>query len=137
MTSSSSVFVNADVTTLDEAQPRARGFVVENGAIVRLLDARPTGLAKDVHVVDCAGAAIVPGFHDCHVHLTDTGLMAGDHDLGGCASVDAMLDRVRSLPDRVLYAGNYEEHRIAERRAPTMGELDAVSGDRLVLLTRR
>jgi predicted amidohydrolase YtcJ len=136
MTSSSSVFVNANVTTLDQARPRAAGFVVESGAIARLLDDRPTGLAKDVRVVDCAGAAIVPGFHDCHVHLTDTGLLAGDHDLSGCESIPAMLDRVRSLPDRVLFAGNYEEHRIAERRTPTAGELDAVSKDRLVLLTR-
>src|SRR5690242_21110955 len=93
----SSVFVNADVTTLDPSMPRARGIVVEDGKIARLLDARPSGLPKDVEVVDCAGAAIVPGFHDCHVHLTDTGLLAGDHDFADCPDVAAMLQRVETL----------------------------------------
>src|SRR5437660_3446945 len=97
---SSKVYVNADVTTLDESRPRARGLVVKNGIIERLLDSRPSGLPRDAEVIDCAGAAIVPGFHDCHVHLTDTGLLAGDHDVHGCGTIDAILARVRSLPDR-------------------------------------
>ena len=137
MTSSkTTAFVNADVTTLDPAHPRARGLVVENGTISRLLDARPTGIGAGMDVFDCAGAAIVPGFHDCHMHLTDTGLLAGDHDMSGCATVDAMLARVRALSDDILFAGNYEEDRIAERRPPNASELDSAAPDRPVLLTR-
>src|SRR5207302_4518651 len=94
------------------------------------------GLHSDAEVIDCAGEAIVPGFHDCHVHLTDTGLLAGDHDVHGCGTIDAILARVRSLPDRLLFAGNYEDHCIEERRPPFAHELDAVSGGRPVLLSR-
>jgi len=133
---SSKIFVNADVTTLDESRPRARGVVVEDGVIARLLDAAPTGLPKDAAVFDCAGAAIVPGFTDCHAHLTDTGLLAGDHDVGDCPTVASILARVRALRDPVLFAGNYEEERIAERRPPGAAELDAAGGDRPVMLTR-
>ncbi|HYK53368.1 MAG TPA: amidohydrolase [Candidatus Eremiobacteraceae bacterium] len=130
------VYLNADVTTLDAKTPRARGLVVEAGQISRLLDGRPSGLSKDVEVVDCNGAAIVPGFHDCHVHLTDTGLLAGDHDFTDCADIAAMLKRVASLHDDILFAGNYEDQHIDEGRPPSMHELDAVAGDRPVLLTR-
>jgi predicted amidohydrolase YtcJ len=130
------IFVNADVTTLDAARPRARGLVIEDGSIASLLDARPAGLSKTVKVIDCAGASIVPGFHDCHVHLTDTGLLAGRYDLGDCSSVAAILERVVSLPDDMIFAGNYEEHRIADGRPPHARELDAISGGRPVLLTR-
>jgi predicted amidohydrolase YtcJ len=137
MTSSrTSIYVNADVTTLDPAMPRARGIVVEEGKIARLLDARPSGLPKDVDVVDCAGAAIVPGLHDCHVHLTDTGLLAGDHDFNDCPDVASMLKRVAALADPVLFAGNYDERGIAEARPPSMSELDSAASDRPVLLTR-
>src|SRR5215472_9245809 len=116
MTSSrQAAYVNADVTTLWPERPRARGLVIENGLITRLLDDRPKGMGSDLEIVDCAGAAIVPGFHDCHAHLTDTGLLAGDHDMSDCASVSAMLERVRALPDSVLFAGNYEEEHIAQR----------------------
>lgn len=133
---STTVYVNADVTTLDPVQPRASGFVVEGSKIVRLIDARPTGLGAAARVVDCASAAIVPGFHDCHVHLTDTGLLAGDRDLSDCESVAALLELAGRLEGAMLYAGNYEEHRLAERRAPTRAELDAACGGRPVLLTR-
>ncbi len=137
MTSSKAVaFVDADVTTLWPEQPQARGLMVAGGLITALLDGRPVGLGNDVDVFDCAGAAIVPGFHDCHAHLTDTGLLAGDHDMRGCSDVRAMLERVRSLPDTVLFAGNYEEDGIAERRPPSARELDAAAPDRPVLLTR-
>lgn len=131
-----SIYVNADVTTLDPSTPRARGIVIEDGKIVRLLDARPSGLPKDVDIVDCRGAAIVPGLHDCHVHLTDTGLLAGDHDFTDCPDIASMLKRVAMLADPVLFAGNYDERGIAGGRAPSMRELDAVAGDRPVLLTR-
>jgi len=130
------VYLNADVTTLDAATPHARGLVVENGKVARLLDGRPSGLSKEVEVVDCAGAAIVPGFHDCHVHLTDTGLLAGDHDFADCPDIAAMLKRVATLGDEILFAGNYEDQHIAEHRPPTMDELDSVAPDRPVLLTR-
>ena len=137
MTSSrTSVYINADVTTLDPSMPRARGIVVEGGKIVRLVDSRPSGLAKDVDVVDCAGAAIVPGLHDCHVHLTDTGLLAGDHDFTDCPDIESMLKRVAALRDPVLFAGNYDERDIAGGRAPSMRELDSAASDRPVLLTR-
>lgn len=132
----STVYINADVTTLNPGLPRANGLVVEGDKIARLLDNHPTGLPKDVDVVDCRGAAIVPGFHDCHVHLTDTGLLAGDHDLHDCADVASMLKRVSALSGAVLFAGNYEDEFIAEQRPPTLVELDAVGGDRPVLLTR-
>src|SRR4029077_19247480 len=96
------VYVNADVTTLDPSVPRACGILVEGGKVARLLDARPSALPKDVEVVDCAGAAIIPGLHDCHVHLTDTGLLAGDHDFADCPDVASMRRRVAALADAVL-----------------------------------
>jgi predicted amidohydrolase YtcJ len=130
------MYVNADVTTLDRDRPRARGIVAAGGTIVKLIDAKPTGVPKDVHVVDCKGAAIVPGFHDCHVHLTDTGLLTGDNDLGACATIDAILARIETIDGDAVFAGNYEEHRIAENRAPSIEELDAAGGGRPVLLSR-
>ncbi|HXM18579.1 MAG TPA: amidohydrolase [Candidatus Tumulicola sp.] len=129
-------FVNARVATLDPSTPRAGGVLVADGRVQRLLDGVPTGLPKSVHVVDCAGAAIVPGFFDCHAHLTDTGLLAGEYDFRDCQDVAAMLRRVARLDDSVLYAGNFEDHRVAEGRPPLRVELDAVAPDRPVLLTR-
>jgi predicted amidohydrolase YtcJ len=136
-------FINADVTTLDPAQPRATGVLVSDGRVERLLDDPPTGLSSSVRVIDCLGGALVPGLHDCHVHLTDAGLLAGRYDIRDCPDIAALLRRVAELvrddsADHAspLYAGKYDESTIAERRPPTRIELDAVAPARPVLLTR-
>jgi len=130
------LFTNARITTMSPIRPHAAAMLVQNGNIERLLDSRPTGLAKDVEIVDLQNAAVYPGFHDCHAHLADAGLLAGDHDFGSCRNIDAMLRRIERLDDPILYAGNFEEQRIDERRPPNRKELDAVSPLRPVLLTR-
>jgi len=132
----STLFTNARIVTMDDSHPRAAELLVDAGRIAQVLDAHPTGLPRDTEVVDLGGASVVPGFHDCHMHLVDTGMLTGDHDLADCRTVESMLHRVTQLHDPLLYAGNYEEHKIAEKRAPTLQELDAVSPDRPVLLTR-
>ncbi|HME82920.1 MAG TPA: amidohydrolase [Candidatus Eremiobacteraceae bacterium] len=135
-------FVNADVASLHSASPRARGVLVRDGAIEALFDDLPAGLPADVRIVDCAGGALLPGFHDCHVHLTDTGLLSGGHDLHDCPDISSMLRRVHDLcSGRVystdpLYAGNYEEQAIAQGRPPTRAELDAVTGEVPAVLSR-
>jgi predicted amidohydrolase YtcJ len=134
-------FVNADVTTLHAAQPRARGVLVRDGLVEQLIDGVPAGLPREVEVIDCGGAALLPGLHDCHVHLTDTGLLAGPYDMRDCADVGSMLRRVGELCAKQaasdpLYAGNFDEQLIAERRPPTRTELDRIAPDRPVVLTR-
>jgi len=136
-------FINAHVTTLDPASPHAAGVLVRDGRVERLLEAAPAGLGSDVHVVDCQGGALLPGLHDCHVHLTDAGMLAGRYDIRDCVDIAAILRRVADLATgdggdaaTPLYAGNYDEGLIAERRPPSRSELDDVAPERPVLLTR-
>lgn len=130
------LYYHAHVTTMDPRHPVASALLVEGGLISRVLDDLPTGLGRDVQRIDCQGAAIIPGLFDCHMHLTDTGLLAGDHNLSDCRSVDEILRRIKSFGESAIYAGNYEEYRLAENRPPTLKELDSVANDRPVLLAR-
>lgn len=132
------LFVNADITTLDPRYPRAGCLLVNEGTIEVVLDERPAGLAGTVKVVDCGGGSIVPGFHDCHVHLTATGLLAGDHDMRSCLDVPSLLERIRALAgsEALVYAGNFDETATADHRFPTRVELDAVSQGKPVLISR-
>ena len=133
-----SLFVNADVTTLDPGHPSARAVLVSEGRIERVLDQPAVGLPSHVRVVDCQGGWLVPGFHDCHMHLTATGLLAGPHDLSGCDDLAGLLKRVGELAraEDAVFAGNYEEGKLLEQRAPTLLELDAVAPRTPVLITR-
>jgi len=131
------LFVNAHVTTLDPQHRSARCVVVSDGVIEQVLDARPRGLGA-TKIIDCHGGEIVPGFHDCHLHLTATGLLSGERDLGRCPDVPSMLARVARLAaaDDRIYAGNIDESATQDRRLPTRHELDVASGGKPALLSR-
>lgn len=103
-----------------------------------VLDERPKGLGARVKVVDCHGGAIVPGFHDTHVHLTATGLLSGIRDLSSCRDVPAMLARVEKLSktEKLIYAGSFDETKTTDGRLPTKVELDAASHGKPALLSR-
>ncbi|HEY5095612.1 MAG TPA: amidohydrolase [Candidatus Eremiobacteraceae bacterium] len=129
-------FTNARLGTPGGLVPRGAGVLVRDGKIERVLDAAPTGLGSEVAVVDCRGGALYPGFHDCHMHLTGTGLASGEHDIGACRDVPSILAQVARLREPLIFAGSYEDHRLAEGRPPLRKELDAVTGDRPCLLSR-
>ena len=129
-------FINARLGTPGGLVPRGAGVLVEDGRIVGVLDAAPTGLSSDVRVVDCGGGALYPGFHDCHMHLTATGLFAGEHNISRCRDVASIIAQVARLREPLIFAGSYEDHRLAEGRPPLRVELDTVTGDRPCLLSR-
>lgn len=129
-------FVNARLGTPGAFVPRGSGVLVEDGRIARVLDSAPTGLGADVSVVDCHGGALYPGFHDCHMHLTATGLQAGDHDIKACRDVASILAQIARIREPLVFAASFEDQRLAEGRPPLRRELDAVSGDRPCLISR-
>src|SRR5690348_13764483 len=92
------LLVNARVLTMDPARPRAAAVAVAGGRIAGVYDGAPGVSAAEV--IDLRGAALIPGFHDAHNHMTGFGLSLTEIDL-----------RVDSLGE--LYA------RVAARAAAT------------------
>jgi predicted amidohydrolase YtcJ len=132
------LYVNADIITLEASFPRARCLLVRDNRIEQVLSERPAGLSRDTQVVDCNGACIVPGLHDCHVHLTATGLLRGERDLSTCNDIPAVLSKVAELAagQPLAYAGNFDERQMTEKRAPSRSELDTCSRGKPALISR-
>ena len=132
------LFINAFVTTMDARRPHGRCLLVNDGRIEQVLDERPHGIERPLRVIDCHGGQILPGFFDCHLHLTATGLLTGDHDLGSCRSVPSMLAQLRTLAqhEELIYAGNIDETVTEDHRLPTGKELDAATLGKAALVSR-
>lgn len=85
------------VLTMDAAKPREGGVAVRGSRIVAL------GGASDLHplagphtrVINLGGHALMPGFHDAHVHLTGLGEELEQLDLSGSATFEEALAAVR------------------------------------------
>ena len=74
--SANTIYINGDIITMDHRQARAEAMAVEGGVIVAVgknsdIQKLATG---STNIVDLAGQAVLPGFHDLHVHPLFSGL---------------------------------------------------------------
>jgi predicted amidohydrolase YtcJ len=88
--------------------------------------------------IDLRGATVVPAFADCHVHLTDTGYLLGERDLGAVRSAGEFADRVAALPagETFLLAGNYDESTWHDAAIASAEPLDRAHAGAFAMLVR-
>lgn len=103
-----------------------------------LADARSR--LRGAREVDLAGQAAYPGFVDSHAHLTGIGLREMTLNLEGTASIADLKARVRAHaaanPKGPIIGRGWIETHWPEARFPTRQDIDAVTSDRPVYLTR-
>ncbi len=91
-------------------------------------------------MIDANGRSVIPGLNDSHLHLIRGGL---NYNLelrwDGVPSLADALRRLREQAQRtpppqwVRVGGGWGEFQFAERRLPTLGEINAAAPDRLGL----
>lgn len=134
--------LNANIWTLDEADPRAEAMLVEGGRIRAVGDEKKIlRMARQDPRADLGGQAVLPGLIDAHTHLIHQGLLKTRLDLRETPSLVAALRAVRRrvarLPrGRLLLAERWDESRWPERRPPTREELDDISRHHPIILRR-
>ena len=114
----------------------------ESGRILAV--SPPTSLDWDeseVTLIDLDGAVMYPGFVDAHAHLLGIGERELTLNLEGTASVGELVTRIEAeiqgLPaGQVLFGRGWIETGWPEGRMPLASDLDAVSPDNPVILTR-
>ncbi|HEX4019986.1 MAG TPA: amidohydrolase family protein [Acidobacteriaceae bacterium] len=82
--------------------------------------------------VDLAGAFVVPGLNDAHVHLAAAGEEKLSVELLGSKSLQEMLDRIQkaaqaAAPGTWLQGGGWDHTLWANKILPTRADLDAVT----------
>ncbi|MDR3146990.1 MAG: amidohydrolase [Treponema sp.] len=105
-----------------------------------LLAGAPAGAQR----IDAAGALVLPGFHDSHLHLHWLGRRFAMVEGSGADSLEELIRRGRELIDRdrpapgtyVLGAGVNPDLFSRERRDPGREDLDRISSTHPVVLSR-
>ena len=137
------IFHHGLFTTLDRSNPVATAVAIKDGVFTAVgHDGDVMRLAgSSTKVVDLKGRRILPGLIDNHLHIIRGGLNFNMElrwdGVRSLADAMAMLMRqvaVTPPPQWVRVVGGFTEHQFAEKRLPTIDELNAVAPDTPVFI---
>src|SRR6266545_4138228 len=130
-------------TTLARAHPTATAVAIRDGRFLAVgADKEVMALAgPKTKVVDLKGRRVLPGLIDNHLHIIRGGLnfnmelrWDGVRSLADAMSMLKRQVAVTPPPQWVRVVGGFSEHQFAEKRLPTIAELNAVAPETPVFL---
>jgi predicted amidohydrolase YtcJ len=130
-------------TTLDRSSPTASAVAIKDGVFVAVgHDGEVMKLAgPSTKVIDLKGKRVLPGLIDNHLHIIRGGLnfnlelrWDGVRSLADAMSMLKRQVEITPAPQWVRVVGGFTEHQFAEKRLPTIDELNAVAPDTPVFL---
>ncbi len=137
------VLRNGRITTLDRSRPEAAAIAIRDG-LIAAIGTEPDVLrlaGEDTRSVDLGGRRVIPGLNDSHTHLIRGGLNYNmELRWEGAPSLADALRMLKRQADRtpppqwVRVVGGWSEFQFAERRMPTLDEINAVSANTPVFI---
>lgn len=132
------ILTHGRVHTLDRQNPLADAVAIADGKILAAgsHDRIMSFAAEGTQIIDLKGHTVIPGLNDSHLHLIRGGL---NYNLElRWEGVPSLADALRMLKDQadrtpspqwVRVVGGWSEFQFAERRMPTLEELNDAAPD--------
>jgi predicted amidohydrolase YtcJ len=137
------ILFNGRITTNDRARPEAQAVAISAERILAVgnnEDVMPLAGAA-TRQIDLGGRRVVPGLIDSHMHIIRGGLNYNMElrwdGVGSLADAMAMLKAQVArtpAPQWVRVVGGFTEHQFAEKRLPTLAEINAAAPDTPVFI---
>jgi predicted amidohydrolase YtcJ len=137
------ILINGSFTTLDRERPQASAVAIRDGRFLAVGDTEQVMRYREAgsQVIDLNGRTAIPGLNDSHLHLIRGGL---NYNLElRWEGVPSLADALRMLkeqadrtpnPQWVRVVGGWSEFQFAERRMPTLAEINAAAPDTPVFI---
>jgi predicted amidohydrolase YtcJ len=137
------ILYNGRFSTLDRSNASPDAVAVANGRFLSVGSARDVEATASATTkrIDLQGRRVIPGLIDSHMHIIRGGL---NYNLelrwDGVRSLSTALQMLRAQVDRtpapqwVRVIGGFTEHQFAEKRLPTIDELNAIAPDTPVFI---
>src|SRR5215831_2097788 len=136
---------NGKITTLDGAKPEARAVAIANGRFTAVGDENEVMklAGPKTQVIDLGGRRVIPGLMDSHTHPIRGGLnynmeLRWDGVPSLAEAMRMLKEQVKRTPPPqwVRVVGGFTELQFAEKRMPTLQELNEVAPDTPVFILR-
>ncbi|MFH6768170.1 amidohydrolase [Gaetbulibacter aquiaggeris] len=136
-----SIYVNANVYTVNSNFEKAEAFAIKDGKFVEV------GNAKDIqgkyfskNVTDVDGQTIVPGFIDAHCHFLSLGQLQQRVNLVGTLSFEEVVNRVVEFQEKYnlpqIKGRGWDQNDWENKEMPSKTLLDNLFPDTPIALTR-
>ncbi len=137
------ILLNGRFHTIDKTQPLAMAVAIQDGKFIAVGDAEEVMRHRSAttQVIDLNGRTVVPGLNDSHIHLIRGGL---NYNLElRWEGVPSLADALRMLKEQALrtphpqwvrVVGGWSEFQFAEKRMPTLEEINAAAPDTPVFI---
>jgi predicted amidohydrolase YtcJ len=132
------ILFNGRITTLNPAEPEVANLAIRDGRFLLLNEAEEYAdlIGPRTVQIDLRGRRVIPGLNDSHLHLIRAGL---NYNLElRWDGVPSLADALRMLKQQVQrtppgqwvrVVGSFSEFQFAERRLPTLDELNEAAPD--------
>lgn len=142
MANNDMVIINAKVTTLDQQNPSAEAVAIRDGRFLVVgTEAEVRSAAPEASIIDVQGRRLIPGLIDSHTHVIRGGLNYNmELRWDGVPSLSEAMVMLKRQVDRtpapqwVRVVGGFTEHQFAEKRLPTLAELNVIAPDTPVFI---
>jgi predicted amidohydrolase YtcJ len=135
------IITNASILTMDAGRPRASAIAITGNRISKLGSHAEVMAEKGpaTRVVDAAGATVIPGFVEGHMHLFSGAAELSHLNLFGARGFDALKARteayIRANPGDDLIIGEQADYVIISEDEPlTRHHLDRIVRDRPIMV---
>ena len=132
------ILKSGKITTLNKKQPEVQAIAIADGKVLRAGSNEDVmKLAQaDTKIIDLNGRRVIPGLNDSHLHLIRGGL---NYNMElRWEGVPSLSDAMRLLkeqadntpaPQWVRVIGGWSEFQFAEKRLPTLDEINKAAPD--------
>jgi predicted amidohydrolase YtcJ len=135
------VLTDGNVLTMNALQPNAEAVAVKKDRIVKVGTNEEINpwIGKTTKILNLQGRTVVPGLIDSHIHVGDFGKFLLWIDLKDVNSIEEMQNRIRKrahkIPEgRWIIGSGWDQNRFAEKRYPSLLDLDEASPGNPVVL---
>lgn len=134
---------NGKITTLDSKQPEVSAILISDGLVSAIgSDDEIKALSdKNISQIDLRKKRVIPGLNDSHIHLIRGGLnynmeLRWDGVPSLAYALEMLKEQVKRTPPPqwVRVIGGWSEFQFAEKRMPTLQEINAIAPDTPVFI---
>jgi predicted amidohydrolase YtcJ len=134
------ILVNGCFHTVDRSNPQASAVAIKDGRFLAVGDADADDVMRHrsaaTQVIDLNGRTVIPGLNDSHIHIIRGGLMYNlELRWEGVPSLADALRMLKEQADRtpnpqwVRVVGGWNSFQFAEKRMPTLDDINAAAPD--------